>query len=599
MENPLDSSEQDHFSEDENELLEEEISLLEQASNPPSADFYGVLNVEKEVGEDIDNDIVIELMINFGHLKATEDEIKEAYKRLCDSKSLRRQVLTDPTKRMIYDMFGEEGLRTQWEVGARLKTPQELREEFQHQAHLKKEQEIENIVKPRSDVQINIDASQLFNPYDGKAKKALFITRIPSETEITQLFLKHSHEIPLNEKTHTTFVGQMISRNGVGGGNVVGTLRYAFSPKFWAEIGSSVASPRIVSTKAFYTIDPDSFVTITSQLYSTSLPPTLNITGGRRIGTNTTGYLTYKTGAWTLGPWGKGDTSPFRRREKSAVAIGINNGQDKSGYSLELQAGIVQSHISMSFNRKFAEDYNIRGSTTISTASGLTVSIGGDHKVSANSRVAMFMEFGIPSGITLKIRFARLGQRITVPILLSSDFDSSLVLWGSLVPFATVYAIDQLILKPRRKKKKAEKLAALREHHAEFIASQKREAEETIRLLKPSIERKVEIERAKEGLVILEAYYGNFKQTSGVSALDNQFIVDVTIPVQALVNDSQMTIPGGRSKSSIMGFYDPCMGEPKQLKIKYMFKRKIHEIIIDDLAPLACPLRSHIIPNER
>ncbi|CAG8737470.1 10509_t:CDS:2, partial [Ambispora leptoticha] len=297
-------------------------------------------------------------------------------------------------------------------------------------------------------------------------KRAPFITRIPSETEITQLFLKHSHEIPLNERTNTTFVGQMISRNGVGGGNVVGTLRHEFSPKFWAEIGSSVASPRIVSIKGFYSIDPDSFVTITSQSYSISLPPMLSITGGRRIGLNTTGYLTYKTGSWSLGPWGKDDTSLFRRREKSAVAIGINSGRDKSGYSIELQTGIIQSHISASFNRKVAEGYNIRGSASISTVSGLTASIGGDHNVSTNSRVAMSMEFGIPSGVTLKIRFARLGQRITVPILLSQDFDFNLILWGSLIPTATVYVIDQLILKPRRKKKKAEKLAALREQHA-------------------------------------------------------------------------------------------------------------------------------------
>ena len=35
-------------------------------------------------------------------------------------------VLTDSNKRIIYDMFGEEGLSTSWEVGPRLKTPQEV-----------------------------------------------------------------------------------------------------------------------------------------------------------------------------------------------------------------------------------------------------------------------------------------------------------------------------------------------------------------------------------------------------------------------------------------------------------------------------------------
>ncbi len=32
----------------------------------------------------------------------------------------------DSNKRIVYDMFGEEGLSTSWEVGPRLKTPQEV-----------------------------------------------------------------------------------------------------------------------------------------------------------------------------------------------------------------------------------------------------------------------------------------------------------------------------------------------------------------------------------------------------------------------------------------------------------------------------------------
>ena len=35
-------------------------------------------------------------------------------------------VLTDPNKRIIYDMFGEEGLSTSWDVAPRSKTPQEV-----------------------------------------------------------------------------------------------------------------------------------------------------------------------------------------------------------------------------------------------------------------------------------------------------------------------------------------------------------------------------------------------------------------------------------------------------------------------------------------
>ncbi|KAG9303453.1 hypothetical protein G9A89_013780 [Geosiphon pyriformis] len=61
MEDPYQDIPEATFTE-ENDFLENEILNYEQNLNPPTADFYGVLNVDKE---------------------ATEEELKEAYKRLC------------------------------------------------------------------------------------------------------------------------------------------------------------------------------------------------------------------------------------------------------------------------------------------------------------------------------------------------------------------------------------------------------------------------------------------------------------------------------------------------------------------------------------
>ena len=46
------------------------------------------------------------------------------------------------------------------------------------------------------------------------------------------------------------------------------------------------------------------------------------------------------------------------------------------------------------------------------------------------------------------------------------------------------------------------------------------------------------------GLIILDARYGPSERDEGTEGLD----VDVTIPVQALVNSSQLYVPGKRSK---------------------------------------------------
>ncbi|CAG8713832.1 13238_t:CDS:10 [Dentiscutata erythropus] len=607
---------------------EEFSDEMQDSLNPPAIDLYGVLNVPKE---------------------ATDEQIKESYKRLCrtfhpdkhvDPENKRAaetkfqviqrayEVLTDPTKRTIYDMFGEEGLNTSWEVGTRLKTPQELREEFERQAKLKKEHEIENLVKSKGDIQLSIDATQLFDPYDGvshRRENIISPSSIFEKIEITQLFMKHSFETQLKPQTQGFVVGQTILRNGVGGGNIVGSIRHTFSPHFWAEVGSSVVQPRITTAKANYSFGSNGFFTVTAQSQTISSPPILSFTAGRRLGENTSGYLSYKTGAWALGPWGQNES--YSRRERSSVAIGINSSMEKSGYGLEIQAcdnslmlgirfvisikvlnlrfisktGLAHSYISANYNRKLFDIYQIRAVTTLSTSSGLTAILLGERKVAENTKLAMAMEFGIPGGITLRCRLSRLGQRITVPIHVSSEYNFNIALWGTLLPVITIVAVEQIILGPRRKKKAAKKLAILRERHAEFISTRKREAEEAIRLLQPSVERKVEAEMTKDnGLIILEAWYGNFSHIKEASA-ENHYedVIDVKIPIQALVFESQLIIPGGCSKSNIIGFYDPCMGERKQLKIKYHFQRKLHEVIVEDKTPVACPLRSHIVPNNR
>jgi DnaJ family protein C protein 11 len=73
----------------------------------------------------------------------------------------------------------------------------------------------------------------------------------------------------------------------------------------------------------------------------------------------------------------------------------------------------------------------------------------------------------------------------------------------------------------------------------------------------------------------------------------SSIIIDVTIPLQYLVEDSQLHLHDG-SKAHLLGFYDPCIGEDKQLYIRYLFHDKLHEVTIDDSdvlgLPLACKL---------
>jgi hypothetical protein len=103
----------------------------------------------------------------------------------------------------------------------------------------------------------------------------------------------------------------------------------------------------------------------------------------------------------------------------------------------------------------------------------------------------------------------------------------------------------------------------MREQQAERLAEDRQAADDYTASVKDQVDRKVETERAVDGkflaslqfhhlsaagmlgLIILEARYGS---TEHIHSSQSDSTIDVAIPLQLLVNGSQLSIPGGRSK---------------------------------------------------
>jgi len=43
-----------------------------------------------------------------------------------------------------------------------------------------------------------------------------------------------------------------------------------------------------------------------------------------------------------------------------------------------------------------------------------------------------------------------------------------------------------------------------------------------------------------------------------------------------------------------LGFFDPCPGQEKQLRVRYLFKDKIHQAVVNDNDELKIPLQGFI-----
>jgi DnaJ family protein C protein 11 len=137
-------------------------------------------------------------------------------------------------------------------------------------------------------------------------------------------------------------------------------------------------------------------------------------------------------------------------------------------------------------------------------------------------------------------------------------------------------------------------LLELRESNQEILSQNKKEALEAQELMKETLERKIEAER--EGLIIVSALYGKLPRVSATSpqVLDEQVpYAEVSIVLQTMVADSKLNIAAGHSKSSLVGFFDPCLGEEKKLRVSYRFKGRLHEVEVGDEDSVILPLRSH------
>uniref|UniRef100_A0A8D3D1L0 DnaJ homolog subfamily C member 11 n=1 Tax=Scophthalmus maximus TaxID=52904 RepID=A0A8D3D1L0_SCOMX len=118
----------------------------------------------------------------------------------------------------------------------------------------------------------------------------------------------------------------------------------------------------------------------------------------------------------------------------------------------------------------------------------------------------------------------------------------------------------------------------------------------SVLLMQESVRRVIEAEESKMGLIILNAWYGKFVSDTSQKQ-EKAKVIDVTVPLQCLVKDSKLILTEA-SKAGLPGFYDPCVGEEKSLKLLYQFRGVMHQVISTDTEPLRIPKQSHRIQAE-
>ncbi|CAK6440554.1 unnamed protein product [Pipistrellus nathusii] len=545
-------------------------------------DYYSLLNVRREAASEELKAAYRRLCMLYHPDKHRDPELKCQAERLFNLVHQAYEVLSDPQTRAIYDIYGKRGLEMEgWEVVERRRTPAEIREEFERLQREREERRLQQRTNPKGTISVGIDATDLFDRYEEEYED-VSSGGFP-QIEINKMHISQSIEAPLTATDTAILSGSLSTQNGNGGGSINFALRRVTSAKGWGELefGAGDLQGPLFGVKLFRNLTPRCFVTTNCalQFSSRGIRPGLTTVLARNLDKNTVGYLQWR--------WGI----------QSAMNTSIVRDTKTSHFTVALQLGIPHSFALISYQHKFQDDDQTRVKGSLKAGFfGTVVEYGAERKISRHSVLGAAVSIGVPQGVSLKVKLNRASQTYFFPIHLTDQLLPSAVFYATVGPLVVYFAMHRLVIKPYLRAQKERELEKQRESTATDILQKKQEAEAAVRLMQESVRRIVEAEESRMGLIIVNAWYGKFVNDKSKKS-EKAKVIDVTVPLQCLVKDSKLILTEA-SKAGLPGFYDPCVGEEKSLKVLYQFRGVLHQVMALDGEALRIPKQSHRIDTD-
>eukprot|EP00053_Salpingoeca_punica_P012637 m.113383 g.113383 ORF g.113383 m.113383 type:complete len:552 (-) comp15998_c0_seq1:208-1863(-) len=544
-----------------------------------SENFYSILNVSRE---------------------ATDEELKNAYRRMCvmyhpdkhhdeaSKKEAERlfakihsaySTLIDPHRRVLYNLHGAKAFTSGVELAPYYTTLAEMKADFEMKKKLMEEERQMAIANAQVKMIAEVDATALLREKEYEGDSTLY--SLLMDVELTALSVSQSIETPLTERSSLGVSGALVSKNGRGSGNCTMTLSHRHSDSTQMEATVGFGGGRTVMLKLTRSLAAGIVAIFDATAQEVDMGNAIGIGFGcsaalyRNLGTHAFGLL-----KWQVGMDSHMATRVHYARENFNVSGAIKLGEQNDSIGVTVKRNITDSTIATGSIGMDLDEVRF--------------AIGISHELASKTSFGISLRLGLSSGVTVRFRYSRRQQEYTVPVRVSEALTVESIVWASIVPVALYVAVRKFIILPYYQAEEKSRLAEQRRKNMVVVAEKKREALAAVRLMQQAVARKVEAEKRVNGLVITSALYGRLVASNTSDDANVEPPVDVTIPLQCLVKDSQLRLHAS-SKASIVGFYDPCPDEPKQLRVRYEFKGNLHEVTIDDHEELKIPLRKHAL----
>ncbi|CAI5975712.1 unnamed protein product [Closterium sp. NIES-64] len=586
-------------------------------STDPHTDLYALLHVSRDASDD-DLKRAYRQLASVYHpdkypFPQMQDVAKDHFQRIRSA----YEVLSDPAKRQVYDLYGIEGVVSGMELGPHLRTRQEIREEWERAQRRREELKAAMRTQHSSSMLLSVTAADAI---------ASGFERFP---RITGMQMSTQVQAALSDKDTLVLGGSMLMRRVAGGGSMVAVFRRQMDAY---QTGELVA---VVGMRTQLTLS-------TARQVSLATKATAGVTWHADDGSLSL------ANSWTS-----------QITESTAASVG---------------AGLSSGGLTATFVRRFSEHSSGRIHGRLGTT-GADVEVGGSRKISDNSSLGFFVTMGL-QGTLWKVRYSRGGQKVTVPILLSPTLRPAISVPAILIPSVTYAVLKHWVFSQWKQIREARQDREVRQKTAKQVWESMAEARQLQDMMAPVVTRRVNaLQQRPNGnaLIILSAKYGRlggveekkegenrdssrssgdggggdgggggkegegpgsriglmlrglrglfniglggrggeegvggredldedeWEEGEGEGGADRVVLPpavwDVRIPLQFLVDDASNTLQlhEGVSKKGIMGFCDPAPGLSKKLRARYSYRGEEREVIVNDLEALSLPLPS-------
>lgn len=484
----------------------------------------------------------------------------ENFQRICEA----YEILSDETKRQIYDIYGMEGLTSGLELGPKLNNAEEIKEELERLRRMKEQEKASAHFRPSGSILANLSLPKFLN--GGSIMRGMAM----------------SSDLQSQISKNSAFgIGGNLAVNGnAGGGAATAVFRHRTSSVSSVEFMASAGLRSLVGMQATRQLSAHSTASMGIAISLRDGSINLSNAWTRQLSETSNGNIQLVLGS------------------ESFVAVGWQKKEEKRSASGEIKLGTSSFGASAHYTHRFSTKSHGRIAGKVGSTA-LEFEVGGGRKISQFSTVRMLYTVGI-QGIFWKFELHRGGQKLIVPILLTRHLDLTFATGAFIIPTSLYFLLKKFVVKPYYLKREKQKALENMDRTSAQVQEARASAEKAQKLLENVANRKRNRQLETGGLIITKAIYGNRKalkkrdETAGAKDDVASQVVDVTLPLNFLVNDSgQLKLHEGVKKSGIMGFCDPCPGEPKQLYVEYTFGGEEYEVVVDDYEELLIPQAKH------